>query len=106
MAYLSESAIFQWEDGWRALQGLGEDPRERRRAQAVVDAVRDQLRLRIGPTFRLAELAELYGQGTDWALAIAQQVAPGMDARPLADAAFWLHRRGATDFAGGAVASE
>jgi hypothetical protein len=88
------------------MQGLGEDRRARRRAEAAVEAIRDELRLRIGATFSLAELADLYGRGTDWSLAIAQEVAPGIDARPLADAAFWLHRRGATDFAGGGIASQ
>lgn len=101
MAYPIDNALFQWEDGWRALQALGGDQRAQRRAQAVVDAIRDELRLRIGATFTLAELADLYGRGTDWSLATAVEVAPGLDARPLADAAFWLHRRGATDFAGG-----
>ena len=33
-----------------------------------VDAVRDELRRRIGPTFTASELADLYGAGTDWAL--------------------------------------
>jgi hypothetical protein len=83
------------------LQALGDDRRAQRRAEAVVEAIRNELRLRIGATFTVAELAALYGRGTDWCLAIAHQVAPGADARPLADAAFWLHRRGATDFAGG-----
>jgi hypothetical protein len=80
---------------------MGDDPGARRRAEAVVDAIRDELRLRIGATFTLAELAELYGRGTDWCLAVAFEVAPGVDVGPLTDAAFWLHRRGATDYAGG-----
>jgi len=99
--YPVENAIFQWEDGWRALQSLDADQRERRRANAVVDAIRDGLRARIGATFSVAQLADLYGEGTDWALAIALELAPGTDARHLTDAAFWLHRRGAADFAGG-----
>jgi hypothetical protein len=101
VSYPVENAIFQWEEGWRALQALGDDPRERRRAQAVVDAIRDELRLRVGATFTVGELAELYGRGTEWCLAVAVERAPGTDARPLADAAFWLHRRAASDFAGG-----
>jgi hypothetical protein len=67
----------------------------------VVEAIRDELRMRVGATFTVAELADLYGRGTDWCLAIAHEVAPGADARSLADAAFWLHRRAAADFAGG-----
>lgn len=103
MAYPIENALFQWEEGRRALEGLRDEPAERRRADRVVGAVQDELRRRIGPTFRTAELAELYGRGTDWCLQVAAEVAPGIatDPRALADAAFWLYLRGATDFAGG-----
>ncbi len=102
MTYPLENALFQWEEGHRQLQGLTE-PRQRRLADRVVEAVRDELRRRIGPTFSAAELAELYGRGTDWCLQVAIDVAPAAegDARALADAAFWLYLRGATDFAGG-----
>jgi len=100
--YPLENAIFQWEDGYRQLQSLS-DSRERRLADRVVDAVRVELRRRIGPTFSAAELAELYGRGTDWCLQVAIDVAPAAegDAQSLADAAFWLYLRGAVDFAGG-----
>jgi hypothetical protein len=102
MAYPLENAIFQWEEGWRALQAIDE-ARERRRADRVVGAVGDELRRRIGPTFRAAELADLYGRGTDWCLQIAFDASPppAADPRSLADAAFWLYLRGAIDFAGG-----
>jgi hypothetical protein len=102
MGYPLENALFQWEDGWRTLQGL-RDPAERRRADRVVAAVQDDLRRRIGPTFSAAELAELYGRGTDWCLQVALDTVPRMETDPqsLADAAFWLYLRGATDFAGG-----
>jgi hypothetical protein len=102
MAYPLENALFQWEDGWRVLRAI-EDPRERRQADRVVVAIQDELRRRIGPTFMAAELAELYGRGTDWSLQVAMDAVPGpgADPRSLADAAFWLYLRGATDFAGG-----
>jgi hypothetical protein len=102
MAYPLENALFQWEEGWRALQGI-EETRERRLADRVVGAIGDELRRRVGPTFRAAELAELYGRGTDWCLQIALEwaPAPATDPRSLADAAFWLYLRGAADFAGG-----
>jgi hypothetical protein len=100
--YPLENALFQWEDGYRRMQALS-DPRERRLADRVVDAVRVELRRRIGPTFSASELAELYGRGTDWCLQVAIDVAPAAegDAQSLADAAFWLYLRGAVDFAGG-----
>lgn len=102
MAYSLENALFQWEEGLRALHAI-EEPRERRQADRVVGAIQDELRRRIGPTFSAAELAELYGRGTDWCLQAALDVAPGLssDPRSIADAAFWLYLRGATDFAGG-----
>ena len=102
MDYPLENALFQWEEGWRELQAIA-DPRSRRMADRVVEAVRDELRRRIGPTFTAAELAELYGRGTDWCQQVAIDVAPAIeaDAQSLGDAAFWLYLRGATDFAGG-----
>jgi hypothetical protein len=102
MHYPLENALFQWEEGLRALRAI-DDPRERRRADAVVGAIEDELRRRIGPTFSAAELAELYGRGTDWCQQVATDVAPWMvaDAQMLADAAFYLYVRGAVDFAGG-----
>jgi hypothetical protein len=102
VAYPLENALFQWEEGRRALQAI-EDPRRRRLADRVVEAIRDELRRRIGPTFSAAELAELYGKGTDWCQQVAIDVSPTIeeDAQSLGDAAFWLYLRGATDFAGG-----
>lgn len=102
MAYPLENALFQWEEGGRLLQAI-EDPRRRRLADRVVEAIRDELRRRIGPTFSAAELADLYGAGTDWCQQVAIDVAPAIEdeAQALADAAFWLYLRGATDFAGG-----
>jgi hypothetical protein len=102
VGYPLENALFQWEEGRRSLQSI-DDPRQRRLADRVVDALREELRRRIGPTFTAAELADLYGQGTDWAQQVAIDVAPSIDgdSQALADAAFWLYLRGATDFAGG-----
>lgn len=101
MSYPLENALFQWEDGWRQLSRISE-PRERRRADRAVEAVREELRRRIGPTFTAAELADLYGAGTDWCRQAAAEAAPlETDPQALADAAFWLYLRGAIDYAGG-----
>jgi hypothetical protein len=102
MAYPLDNALFQWESGKRRLEEISE-PRERRMADRVVDAIRVELRRRIGPTFSAEELAELYSKGTDWCQQVAIDVAPMMEgeAQSLGDAAFWLYLRGATDFAGG-----
>jgi hypothetical protein len=102
VSYPIENALFQWEEGRRTLQEIS-DPRERRLADRVVDAIREELRRRIGPTFSSDELAELYGRGTDWCQQVAGDVVPLMEgqAQALADAAFWLYLRSAQDFAGG-----
>jgi hypothetical protein len=102
MTYPLENALFQWEEGLRELRAI-EDARERQQADRVLAAIQDELRRRIGPTFSAVELAELYGRGTDWCLQVATDAAPGLaaDGQALADAAFWLYLRGATDFAGG-----
>ena len=102
MPYPLANALYQWEEGARELAAIG-DPRERRIADRVIDAIRVELRRRIGPTFSAADLADLYASGTDWAQQIALEVAPSAegDAQILADAAFWAHLRGAGDFAGG-----
>jgi hypothetical protein len=102
VSYPLENAFFQWEQGWRELQAI-DDLRARRLADRVIGAIRDELRRRIGPTFSAAELADLYGEGTDWCQQVALDVAPAAeaDAQSLADAAFWLYLRGASDFAGG-----
>jgi hypothetical protein len=102
MAYPLANALFQWEEGARELAAI-DDPRRRRIAERVIDAIRVELRRRIGPTYTAGELADLYGEGTDWAQQIAIDVAPAAtgDAQTLADAAFWAYLRGAGDFAGG-----
>jgi hypothetical protein len=102
MTYPLANALFQWEQGWRELETI-EEARERRLADRVVEAIREELRRRIGPTFSAAELAALYGEGTDWCQQVVLDVAPAAepDAQSLADAAFWAYLRGATDFAGG-----
>jgi hypothetical protein len=104
MSYPVENAIYQWEDGYARLQTLSADPRLYRNVLRGIDAVRDELRRRVGATFTVEDLAELYGRGTDWCLEIANGVADqatDWDPQVIADAAFHLHLRGAKDWAGG-----
>jgi hypothetical protein len=102
VSYPLENALFQWEEGMRLLRSL-DDPAERRRAERVIAAIDEELRRRIGPTFQASGLVELYGRGTDWCLRVALDTVPRLETDPqsLADAAFWLYLRRATDFAGG-----
>jgi hypothetical protein len=63
--------------------------------------VRLELRRRLGATFTAAELADLYGAGTDWALQLPGVDPASPDLQEMIDAAFWLHLKSAGDFAGG-----
>jgi hypothetical protein len=97
-----QNALFQWEEGRRELQALSDDPPARRRADRIVDAIREELRRRVGSTFTADELVECYAQGTEWCLQMAMGMRAGAgDAQMLADAAFWLQLQNASDFAGG-----
>jgi hypothetical protein len=105
VSYPLDNALFQWEEGFRRLEELREDPAHYRSVGRAVTAIEDELRRRIGPTFTAGELAELYGRGTDWCQRVARDAVPGdptaWDDQLVTDAAFYLYLRGATDFAGG-----
>lgn len=101
MAYPLENALFNWEAGIDRLREL--ERSGQLRGDDVTVPVREELRRRLGATFTAADLADLYGQGTDWAL-LLPGVDPGLaDVQELIDAAFWLHLQAAGDFAGGRV---
>jgi hypothetical protein len=105
--YPVESAIYQWEEGARRVSDLSRDPELSRILDRAVEAVRDELRRRIGPSFTAADLAELYSRGTDWCLAAARRTDPErastLDPQAVTDGAFWRHLRSASDWAGGRV---
>jgi len=107
MNYPVESAIYQWEEGDRRVSDLSRDPELARLLERAVEAVRDELRRRIGPTFSASELADLYSQGTDWCLAAARRTDPArasaLDPQAVTDGAFWRHLRAASDWAGGRI---
>jgi hypothetical protein len=108
MSYPLDNALFQWEEGASRLRTLdSDDPRAARNARRAVEAIRDELRRRIGPTFSAQELADLYDRGTDWCLDAARRAAPmaavDLDPQAIVDGAFFLYLRGAHDYAGGRV---
>jgi hypothetical protein len=107
--YPLDNAIFQWEEGASRLRELARDPRSARSATRAVEAIRDELRRRIGPTFSAQQLAELYAGGTDWALEAARHAAPmqavDLDPEAIVDGAFFLYLRGAKDYSGGSIKS-
>lgn len=86
MSYSVENALFQWEDGERRL-AEADDSSYRRATKELVE----ELRKRLGSSFTLEELADLYAAGPDL----------GLDPTWLVDAAFGRYAREAVDFAGG-----
>lgn len=61
----------------------------------------DELRKRLGSSFELEELVDLYADGTDWAEEIAARARAGSDTGAVVDSAFGRYAREAADFAGG-----
>ena len=93
MGYSLDNALYEWEEGDRRLRELSRERRASSRLARATDAVRDELRRRIGPTFSAAELAELYGEGTDWALEAVRWAMPeeaaDLDPQAVVDGTFF-----------------
>jgi hypothetical protein len=91
----AESTRQEWEEGYRRIQAARTDRRRYRALMADVDSVRDELRRRVGQTFTIEELADVYLDADAWMRGVV------LDQRelPLIGAtAFHLHARGATDY--------
>jgi hypothetical protein len=105
MGYPLDNALYQWEEGYSRLRELTSDPQLGRAASRAVEAVREELRRRIGPTFRAEELADLYARGTDWCLEAARRAVPmeavDLDPQAITDGTFYLYLRGASNYSGG-----
>jgi hypothetical protein len=99
MAYASENALYQWQDGERRVREADEP--ERARLERASEIVLDELRRRLGSRFAVDELAAYYGQSTDWAEELASRYVPGSDAVAVVDAAFGRYARESSNFAGG-----
>ena len=91
MPYAVENALFQWEEGERRV-------RESPGLDSSAWLVLDELRRRLGGSFTIGELAELYAGDIDWAVELAGRGAGAADA---VDAAFARYAREARDYAGG-----
>lgn len=96
MSYPVDLALDQWRVGQSRVGG---DPE----LADAADAVLAELRRRLGGAFYLAELVELYGEGTDWASEVVQRHAQGTDSSWAIDAAFARYAQQASDFAGGTM---
>ena len=99
VSYAVENALYQWEEGERRLTESSE--LEKEDLERAVGVVLADLRRRLGSAFSLSELADFYGEGSDWALLLAQGESAGTDAAMVVDAAFFRYAAEATDYAGG-----
>jgi hypothetical protein len=99
VAYAVDNALFQWREGERRIAGTAEPARAD--LERAVEVIVEELRRRLGSSFVLDELADLYGAGTDWATDLAARHAAGSDAVAVVDAAFGRYAREASNFAGG-----
>ena len=99
VAYPVENALFQWEDGARRVREAPEP--EQQDLEEAVDRVVEELRKRLGSTFTLEELGDLYGADVDWASQVAQSARAGTDSQHVVDAAFSRYAREATNYGGG-----
>jgi hypothetical protein len=93
-----ELARQHWRDGLRRVESSPDSAR----LLAQVDVVTSGLRQRIGQVFTLAELADVYDGADDWARSLLDdddpEAPPVTEPGTVADAAFHLYARGATDY--------
>lgn len=92
----------QWDEGRRRIERLRADPAAYARLSAQVELVAAELRRRIGLTYTLDELARAYDGADDWARDVLddarEEDAPPPETATIADAAFHLYARGASDY--------
>jgi hypothetical protein len=99
VAYTIENALFQWEEGETRIRQAGD--RERAALDRAAYLVVDALRRRLGGAFTLGELADLYGEGTDWVSDEVQRRFEDTDSSAAVNAGFLRYARNASDYAGG-----
>ena len=98
------AARHQWDEGRRRLADEGVDTARSRHLGLLVEAVTNELRRRLGRTFTLGELAELYDGAEDWVREVIVSSAPPRsragirDTALVQDAAFALYAQGASDY--------
>ncbi|MDX6476888.1 MAG: hypothetical protein QOH95_2399 [Gaiellaceae bacterium] len=97
-----ELARQQWQDGDRRIEEARADRDRYVHLHGQVDLVVAGLRRRIGQVFTLAELAEAYEGADEWARELLDdadpEAPPAAEAGTVADAAFHVYARGATDY--------
>jgi hypothetical protein len=98
-----ELARQQWHDGSRRIERARSEPSRYALLHQQVEIVVGELRRRIGQTFLLTELADLYAGVDDWARAVLDGAdpdgPPALEVATVVDAAFYVYARGASDYA-------
>ena len=103
-SHVIDSARYQWDEGRRRLESEAREPARYQELLALVEAVLDELRRRVGQTFTLAELADAYSGAEDWVRdVVVRETQPRpragvRDAALVQDAAFARYAVGATDY--------
>ncbi|HEV2713166.1 MAG TPA: hypothetical protein VGU26_08725 [Gaiellaceae bacterium] len=92
----------QWEEGNRRLEAQASDPELYVRLLRQLEVATEELRKRVGETFTLAQLAEMYTASDHWLReAMEERAGTAGWQRQLSviqDAAFHHYARGATDY--------
>jgi hypothetical protein len=97
-----ELARLQWQDGNRRVEAARADHGRYLQLTGQVETVIAALRSRIGQVFTLAELADAYDGADAWTGGVLEEAdpdeTPATEPGTVADAAFHLYARGATDY--------
>jgi len=92
----------EWEEGSRRLEAARDDARRYRQLLELLELVLDELRKRVGQTYTLGELVDVYGASEQWAREVMEEraEAPGWprDLTVVLAAAFDAYQRGAIDY--------
>ncbi len=97
-----ELARHQWADGRRGLERARPDRARYDRLSSGVEVVQRELSRRLGQVFTLAELTDCYAASDRWALEVIHDAFPDdppVESSLIANAAFDLYSRRASDYA-------
>ena len=98
-----ELALVEWEEGARRLGELALTTRRREVVQALVAEIDAEIVRRVGQSFDLGRLAEVYASSEPWCRDVAERVTPepwAYDLSIVQPAAFARVARDALDFRG------
>ena len=97
-----ESPRRDWEEGNRRFELASRDPVTADRLSRQFDLISAELRRRVGSTFTVAMLADVYEGSDAWSLQSIEEYAPtpgwARSVSMVGDAAFHVYARGAVDY--------